>query len=85
MQYAPTEMPNMLFCMILFSDQKEGYAISYNPLSIKIEKQSVLHDHFSDQKEGHTILHNLKLILGIDLFYRQGRGVLNTPHMYLDF
>ena len=26
-----------------------------------------------------------KLILGIDLFVRQGRGVLNTPHMYLDF
>ena len=26
-----------------------------------------------------------KLILEIDLFIRQGRGVLNTPHMYLDF
>ena len=26
-----------------------------------------------------------KLILGIDLFVRQGRGVLHTPHMYLDF
>ena len=26
-----------------------------------------------------------KLILEIDLFVRQGRGVLNTPHMYLDF
>jgi len=26
-----------------------------------------------------------KLILGIDLFVRQGRGVLNTPHMYIDF
>ena len=26
-----------------------------------------------------------KLILGIDLFYRQGRGVLHTPHMYLYF
>ena len=26
-----------------------------------------------------------KLILGIDLFVRQGRGVLNTPYMYLDF
>ena len=26
-----------------------------------------------------------KLILGIVLFYRQGRGVLHTPHMYLDF
>ena len=26
-----------------------------------------------------------KLILGIVLFYRQDRGVLNTPHMYLYF
>ena len=26
-----------------------------------------------------------KLILGIDLFVRQGRGVLHTPHMYIDF
>ena len=26
-----------------------------------------------------------KLILEIALFVRQGRGVLNTPHMYLDF
>gem|GEM_PF-1146454 len=26
-----------------------------------------------------------KLILEIDLFIRQGIGVLNTPHMYLDF
>ena len=26
-----------------------------------------------------------KLILGIDPFCRQGRGVLNTPYMYLDF
>ena len=26
-----------------------------------------------------------KLILGIDLFVRQDRGVLNTPHMYLYF
>ena len=26
-----------------------------------------------------------KSILGIDLFVRQGRGVLHTPHMYIDF
>lgn len=26
-----------------------------------------------------------KLILGIDLFVRQDRGVLNMPHMYLYF
>ncbi|ETK10860.1 hypothetical protein T231_02660 [Tannerella sp. oral taxon BU063 isolate Cell 6/7/9] len=26
-----------------------------------------------------------KLILEIDPFYRQGRGVLHTPHMYIDF
>ena len=26
-----------------------------------------------------------KLILEIDLFFRQGRGVLNTPYMYIDF
>ena len=26
-----------------------------------------------------------KLILEIDLSVHQGRGVLNTPHMYLDF
>ena len=26
-----------------------------------------------------------KLILGIDFFVRQSRGVLNTPHMYTDF
>ena len=26
-----------------------------------------------------------KLILEIDLLVRQGRGVLNTPHMYIDF
>ena len=26
-----------------------------------------------------------KLILEIDPFCRQGRGVLHTPHMYLDF
>ena len=26
----------------------------------------------------------IKLILEIDLFVRQGRGVLHTPHMYLD-
>ena len=58
-----------------FSDQKEGCTISHNPLSIKIEKQSVLHehfpyqknsrailhDHFSDQKESHTISHNPKI------------------------
>ena len=82
-----------------FSDQKEGCTISHNPLSIKIEKQSVLHehfpyqknsrailhDHFSDQKESHAIFHNLKLISGIDFFVRQGRGVLNTPYMYLNF
>ena len=40
---------------------------------------------FFRSKKGHHISHNLKLILGIDPFYRQGRGVLNTPHMYLDF
>ena len=26
-----------------------------------------------------------KLILEIALFVRKGRGVLNTPHMYIDF
>ncbi|ETK06720.1 hypothetical protein T230_10960 [Tannerella sp. oral taxon BU063 isolate Cell 1/3] len=26
-----------------------------------------------------------KIILGIDLSVRKGRGVLNTPHMYLNF
>ena len=26
-----------------------------------------------------------KLILEIDLFIRQDIGVLNTPHMYIDF
>ena len=58
MQYAPTEMSNILFCMILFSDQKEGYAISYNHFSILIKRYLVSHDPFSDQKEGHAILYN---------------------------
>ncbi len=40
---------------------------------------------FQIKKKDHTISHNLKLILEIDLFVRQGRGVLNTPHMYLYF
>ena len=40
---------------------------------------------FFRSKKGHPISHNLKLILGIDPFYRQGRGVLNTPYMYIDF
>ena len=68
-----------------FSDQKKGRAVSHNNLSIQIEGQSILHEHFSDQKNSRSIFHDQKLILGIDLFVRQGRGVLNTPHMYLDF
>ena len=85
MQYAPTEIFNMLFRITIFQIKKRDRAVSPNNLSIQIEKQSIPHDHFSDQKEGHIILHNLKLILEIDLFVRQGRGVLNTPHMYLYF
>ena len=68
-----------------FSDQKKGRAVSHNNLSIQIEGQSILHEHFSDQKNSRSIFHDQKLILGIDLFVRQGRSVLNTPHMYLDF
>ena len=40
---------------------------------------------FQIKKTPITIRITQKLILGIDLFVRQGRGVLNTPHMYLDF
>ena len=68
-----------------FSDQKNGRAVSPDNLSIPIEGQSILNDHFSDQKNSRSIFHDQKLILGIDLFVRQGRGVLNTPHMYSDF
>ena len=68
-----------------FSDQKKGRAVSPDNLSIQIEGQSILHEYFSDQKNSRSIFHDQKLILGIDLFVRQGRGVLNTPHMYLDF
>ena len=68
-----------------FSDQKKGCSVSPDNLSIQIERQSILHDHFSDQKNSRSIFHDQKLILGIDLFVRQGRGVLNTPHMYPDF
>ena len=68
-----------------FSIQIESRYISHRSLFDQKEGHAVLYDHFSDQKEGHIILHNLKLILEIDLFVRQGRGVLHMPHMYLDF
>ena len=45
---------------------------------------AISHNSFSDQKNSRSIFYDQKLILGIDLFVRQGRGVLNTPHMYLD-
>ena len=64
-----------------FSDQKKGRAVSSDNLSIQIEEQSILHEHFSDQKNSRSIFHDQKLILRIDLFVRQDRGVLNTPHM----
>ena len=57
----------------------------HNPSSIQIKGQYILHRSLFDQKEGHAVLHNLKLILEIDLSVRKGRGVLNTPHMYLYF
>ena len=68
-----------------FSDQKNSRAVSHDNLSIQIDGQSILHHHFSDQKNSRSIFHDQKLILGIDLFVRQRRGVLNTPHIYPDF
>ena len=68
-----------------FSDQKKGRTISHDHFSIQIERQSILHEHFSDQKNSRSIFHDQKLILGIDLFVRQRRGVLNTHQMYLHF
>ena len=68
-----------------FSDQKKGHTVSPDNLSIQIGGQSILHEYFSDQKNSRSIFHDQKLILGIDLFVRQGRGVLNRLHMYLDF
>ena len=63
MQYAPTEIFNMLFRITIFQIKKRDRAVSPNNLSIQIEKQSIPHDHFSDQKEGHTISHNQKIDL----------------------
>ena len=68
-----------------FSIQIKGQYISHNYCSIQKYAYTISHNPFSDQKKDHSILHNPKLILGIVLFYRQGRGVLHTPHMYIDF
>ena len=61
------------------------YVVSHNNFQIKKNGHDISLAPFSDQKKDHAISHNLKLILEIDLFVRQGRGVLNTPHMYMDF
>lgn len=40
---------------------------------------------FQIKKTPITIRIIKKLILGIVFFYRQSKGVLHTPHMYIDF
>ena len=58
-QYAPTEIPDILFYMIFFLDQKDAYAISHNPSSIQIKGRYISHRSLFDKKEGHSVLHEL--------------------------
>ena len=71
MQYAPTEISNMPFRMTIFQIKKRVVPFC---IGLYLIKRKVM-----------LFCITPKLILGIDLFVRQGRGVLNTPHMYPDF
>ena len=64
-------MPNIPFCMILFQFKWMDNQFCMNIFQIK--------------KKVIPFRITKKLILGIVLFFRQDRGVLNTSHMYLDF